>query len=315
MPKRILRGLAVLLALILLSGCQLPEIPWPPELLQETAGSEQGAGDSGEITPDAIPAYDGRPYVALCGNVPDFDGETLEAESFESYAPLDEKGRTGPAEACVGKDLMPTEPRGPIGEIRPSGWHLVRDDSIDGHYLYNRCHLIGYQLSGENANERNLFTGTRACNLAMLPFENRVADYVRRTEHHVRYRVTPIFEGENLLASGIELEAQSVEDQRLSFHVYIYNVQPGFAIDYATGDSHRETPPVSAPSADPVQPEPEVYCPPPGTSYVLNTNTMCFHDPDCPSVQDIQPRNRLAWSGDRTTLMDQGYRPCGVCKP
>ncbi len=179
-------------------------------------------------------------YTVLNDNVPSFSEEEITTESFEYYSQLDELGRCGTAFACIGTDLMPTEERGAIGQVRPTGWHTIKFDFIDGNYLYNRCHLIGYQLSGENANERNLITGTRCLNTeGMLPFENLVADYVRETENHVMYRVTPEFEGDNLLASGVTMEAWSVEDagEGVCFYVFVYNIQPGVTIDYATGDA------------------------------------------------------------------------------
>ena len=191
-----------------------------------------------------VPAYSGAPYVELNNNVPAFSDEEKSETSFERYSELDELGRCGPAIANIGKDLMPTEKRGSIGMIKPSGWHTVRyDDLVDGKYLYNRCHLIGFQLSGENANERNLITGTRYMNVeGMLPFEDMVADYVQDTNNHVLYQVTPIFEGKNLVASGVQMEAQSVEDhgKGIEFNVFVYNIQPGITIDYATGNSHLE---------------------------------------------------------------------------
>ena len=187
-----------------------------------------------------IPAYSNSPYVVINDNVPFFNAADLTTSSYESYSNLDELGRCGVAIASVGKDIMPTEERGNIGSVKPSGWHSVRYQGIDGNYLYNRCHLIGYQLTAENANEKNLITGTRYMNVdGMLPFENMVADYVKETGKHVLYRVTPVFEGNNLLASGVLMEAKSVEDngQGVQFNVYCYNVQPGIEINYATGDS------------------------------------------------------------------------------
>ncbi len=184
--------------------------------------------------------YSGVPYVEQNGNVPYFTEEEYTTESFEIYQPLDYLGRCGVAYACIGEDIMPTEERGSIGQVRPSGWHTVKYDIVDGRYLYNRCHLIGYQLAGENANECNLITGTRYLNVeGMLPFENQVAEYVKNTGNHVLYRVTPVFEGEELVARGVLIEASSVEDRGagLQFCVFCYNVQPGITIDYATGDS------------------------------------------------------------------------------
>ena len=184
--------------------------------------------------------YSGEPYVVLNNNVPNFIDEYKTTESFENYSDLDYLGRCGTAFANIGADIMPTEDRDSIGQVKPSGWHTVKYDFVSGKYLYNRCHLIGYQLSGENANEKNLITGTRYLNVeGMLPFENMVADYVKETGNHVLYRATPIFEGENLVASGVQIEAQSVEDngEGIMFNVYCFNVQPGVCINYLTGDS------------------------------------------------------------------------------
>ena len=187
-----------------------------------------------------IPAYDGNPYVYINDNKPNFTSNDYNITELEKYSNLDLLNRAGVAYAKVGLETMPTEERGSISGVKPSGWHTVKYDIVDGKYLYNRCHLIGYQLTGENANEKNLITCTRSTNAkTMLEFENKVASYVKETTNHVLYRVTPIYEGTNLLASGIELEASSFEDQgkSLSFHVYIYNVEPGVKIDYKTGDS------------------------------------------------------------------------------
>ena len=187
-----------------------------------------------------IPPYQGETYVVLDENIPRF---TVEEEQFtgEEYHELDDLGRCGTAMALVGIETMPTEERGSIGMIKPSGWHTVKYEIVSGKYLYNRCHLIGYQLTGENANEKNLITCTRSMNTTgMLEWENQVADYVKETENHVLYRVTPIFEGDNLLATGVEIEAKSIEDdgKGVQFHVFVYNVQEGIEIDYQTGDSH-----------------------------------------------------------------------------
>lgn len=217
-----------LLCCLLLTGC-----------IDDHAGTET-ASKQEMITLADIPEYSGEPFVAVEGNEPDFSEDELTVQSFESYSELDSLGRCGTAYACVGRDLMPTEERGSIGQVKPTGWHTVKYEQVDGKYLYNRCHLIGYQLSGENANEKNLITGTRYMNVeGMLPFENMVADYVKETENHVLYRVTPIFEEDNLLASGVQMEALSVEDEgeAVSFNVFVYNSQPGIFIDYATGES------------------------------------------------------------------------------
>lgn len=190
-----------------------------------------------------IPEYSGSPYVEINQNIPDFTKDDMSTKSFEKYSQIDSLGRCGVAFANVGTDLMPTEERGKIGMIKPTGWHTVKYDIVDGKYLYNRCHLIAYQLTGENANEENLITGTRYMNVeGMLPFENQVADYVRESRNHVLYRVEPVFEGRNLLASGVHMEAKSVEDdgKGISFNVYVYNVQPGIEIDYGTGESREK---------------------------------------------------------------------------
>ena len=187
-----------------------------------------------------IPEYSGEPYVVLQDNWPDFDMEDMTTEPFEIYSELDSLGRCGVAYANVCLEIMPTEERGDIGQVKPSGWQTVKYDCVEGKYLYNRCHLIGYQLAGENANKQNLITGTRYLNVTgMLPFENMVDNYVEETENHVLYRVTPIFVGTNLVASGVQMEAFSVEDEGegICFNVFVYNVQPGITIDYATGDS------------------------------------------------------------------------------
>lgn len=195
---------------------------------------------SAQLQSEDIPSYTGSPYTQINDNVPDFPLDDYTTEAFETYSDLDELGRCGVAYANVCQELMPTQKRGKIGQVKPSGWQTAKYDSVDGKYLYNRCHLIGYQLTAENANEKNLITGTRYMNTeGMLPFENMVADYVKETKNHVLYRVTPIFEDNNLMASGVLMEAQSVEDhgEGVSFCVYAYNVQPGVTIDYATGDS------------------------------------------------------------------------------
>jgi len=205
-----------------------------------TANARGDSSTSREIL--RVPAYNGHPYTEVNSNVPFFHGEKPLPENYENYSPLDALGRCGVAEANLSVALMPTEKRGPIGMIKPSGWHTIRYDGIiDRKYLYNRCHLIGFQLAGENANERNLITGTRYLNTeAMLPFENQLAGYIRRTKNHVRYRVTPVFVGNELVARGVLLEAESVEDngRGICFNVYCYNVQPRIEIDYLTGDSH-----------------------------------------------------------------------------
>lgn len=197
--------------------------------------------DTGQAELDDIPTFSGDAYIALNNNKPAFSKKERTTKVFERYSSLDSLGRCGVAYANICKKLMPDEQRKAIGPVKPSGWHTVKYNCVDGKYLYNRCHLIGFQLAGENANEKNLITGTRYLNVdGMLPFENEVADYVKETNHHVLYRVTPYFEGDDLIAKGVQMEAYSVEDKGkgVSFNVFVYNSQPGVAIDYATGESH-----------------------------------------------------------------------------
>ena len=192
----------------------------------------------------ALPPYSGEPYISVCGGDPDFSEDEITSVSYEYYSELDALGRCGVCIASVGQDIMPTEKRGSIGQVKPTGWHTVKYDFVDGKYLYNRCHLIGFQLTGENANNRNLITGTRYLNVeGMLPFENMVADYVKETGNHVMYRVTPIFVGDELLARGVHIEAESVEDggDGIMFNVFCYNVQPGVVLDYATGEGTADS--------------------------------------------------------------------------
>ncbi|WP_331476330.1 DNA/RNA non-specific endonuclease [Anaerostipes sp.] len=188
-----------------------------------------------------IPAYKGKSYVVQNSNKPQFTKSQLKnKKSYERYGKLDKYGRCTTCIANIGKDLMPTGKRGPIGMIKPTGWHTVKYDCVDGKYLYNRCHLIGYQLTGENANKRNLITGTRSLNVdGILPFENMVADYIKETGNHVLYRVTPVFKGKEKLARGVKMEAQSIEDngKGIKFNVFVFNVQKGVTINYSDGSS------------------------------------------------------------------------------
>lgn len=253
------------------------------------------------------------PYIEVHNNQPEFTEDEITTESFEQYAELDELGRCGTAFACIGQDLMPTEDRGSIGQVKPSGWHTVKYDCVEGKYLYNRCHLIGYQLSGENANEQNLITGTRYLNIeGMLSFENEVADYVRETGNHVMYRVTPKFEGDNLVADGVQMEALSVEDdgEGVCFHIFAYNIQPGVEIDYATGESR-----LAGETREPEE-QREYTDEERGTEdYMINTSTKKFHHPDCSSIIDTKEENKESFNGPRQWLIENGYEPCGRCKP
>lgn len=287
----------------------------PSSDTQQPPTSPVPAADT--VSLSEVPAYSGEPYVAINNNTPSFNDEELTTTSFETYSTLDYLGRCGVAYACIGTDLMPTEDRGSISEVTPSGWI---NKEYDGQYLYNRCHLIGFQLSGENANERNLITGTRYMNVeGMLPFENMIADYVHETDNHVLYRVTPIYDGTNLVASGVQLEAESVEDdgEGVLFNVYVYNVQPGITIDYATGESWQEQGTTTTPvQEEPVQEEPEEQTPvSSGTTYILNTNSKKFHYPSCSSVDQMSEKNRQEFTGTRDEVIAMGYDPCGRCHP
>ena len=256
--------------------------------------------------------YQGEPYAVINGNNPDFTDEDMSTTSFESYGELDGLGRCTTALANIGRDLMPTEKRGAIGEVKPTGWQTAKYDNVDGKYLYNRCHLIGYQLTGENANAKNLITGTRYLNVdGMLPFENMVADYIKETNNHVLYRVTPVFFGDNLVASGVQMEAKSVEDNGdgILFNVYCFNAQPGIAIDYATGDSHQDDSIVADASKSTTAAEANVQ------TYVLNTNTKKFHKESCNSAKSMDASNKKIYTGSRQEIIDMGYEACGVCKP
>ncbi|MGE9971654.1 DNA/RNA non-specific endonuclease [Candidatus Pseudoscillospira sp. SGI.172] len=270
-----------------------------------------------------VPAFSGEPYVTLSDNIPLFPDDDKTPASFERYSQQDYYGRCGAAYANVGPETMPTEERGSIGQVKPSGWHTVKYDCVDGKYLYNRCHLIGYQLTAENANELNLITGTRYLNVdGMLPFENQVAGYVRETGNHVLYRVTPVYEGADLVARGVQMEAWSVEDQGegVCFNIYAYNAQPGVEIDYATGESWLSgEAPASAAPAESSAPmggnAPEEEATPAESTYVLNTSSKKFHLPTCSGVSGMSPANRQDYTGSREDLIQAGYAPCGQCKP
>lgn len=254
-----------------------------------------------------IPAFSGQPYVVINNNQPEFTDEDLTTQSYEYFSPLDNLERCGYVMACIGYDLMPTEDRESISHVKPSGWVQNQYDFVDGKSLYNRCHLIGFQLTGENDNELNLVTGTRYCNVdGMLPFENMVADYVKETRNHVLYRVTPVYDGDNLVARGIQMEALSMEDNGdgICFNVYVYNAQPGVIIDYATGDNWAEE---ITPSQSITDGEEQTY--------ILNTNSMKFHKEDCSQGQSIKDANKEIFTGDRDDLIQKGYAASGCCKP
>lgn len=265
-----------------------PEIPTAPE--QE------------RVEEPKIPVFTGEPFVTINGNMPFFGEADMTTEAYETYSPLDDLGRCGAAMACVGVELMPTGPRGEIGHIKPTGWHSVRYETVEGGSLYNRCHLLGFQLTGENANRENLITGTRFMNVeGMLPFENMVADYVKETGNHVIYRVTPVFQENELVARGVQMEAWSVEDngEGICFHVYVYNNQPGVIINYAYGTSQLDDSAMQGQQ----------------NTYVLNTGSRKFHTEDCPQAATISQNNRQETTTTRDMLVNQGFEPAGCCKP
>lgn len=308
--------ISTMLSVGLLAGSAAGNL-WMPEVVY-------GAADLA-----SIPSYTGSPYTVLNDNVPEFTEEELSLDSFESYSELDSLGRCGTAFANIGQELMPVEERGKIGQVRPSGWHTRKYDCVDGKYLYNRCHLIGYQLTAENANEENLITGTRYMNVeGMLPFEDMTADYIRETGNHVLYRVTPLYNGDDLVASGVQMEAQSVEDegQGVLFNVYCYNVQPGVGIDYRTGDSWeeeegisvQETPEFSGEKGEALSASDQEIAAEKSTgetTYILNVNSGKFHLPDCRSVNQMKEKNKMEITGTRDELVQQGYSPCQNCNP
>lgn len=284
---------------------------------EDHSAEEKGSDSESYVTVDDVPAYSGEPYVEVNDNQPEFTEEELTTVSYEDYSELDELGRCQSAEACIGQDLMPTETRESISSVKPTGWKNKSYDTVDGGYVYNRCHLIGFQLTGENANEENLITGTRYMNVeGMLPFEDEVAAYIKETDNHVMYRVTPAFEGDDLIASGVQMQAESVEDDGagISFNVYVYNVQPYVVIDYRTGENW-EGDEIAEPEgkwADGTEAEPSDTK---EQMYILNKNTKKFHKPECSGAKKIKAKNKGEYTGSRQTLIDEGYEPCGNCNP
>ena len=336
MKKRAILIASVLLAICLLfSGCGIdssnPQGTGPSQITSSTSSPDsfennessnistpsdnkdntnQTQSDSKPVSLDSIPAYSGKAYVYINNGNPGFSDSDLKTKSYEYYSPRDRLGRCGVVHACIGQDIMPTEDRGSIGMVKPTGWHTVKYDCVDGKYLYNRCHLIGFQLTGENANEENLITGTRYMNVTgMLPFENMVADYVKETGNHVMYRVTPLFKGNNLLAHGVQMEAYSVEDDGdgICFNVFVYNVQPQITIDYATGESSY--------NGTVVEPEDDNDYQTQSASYILNKNTKKIHLPSCYSVDQMKESNKEYYTGDIDDLLGRGYTRCGNCNP
>ena len=336
--KKYTSVIALLLSLILvLSGCgtsepqqqlnqqitqdELAVTTESPVDVQVDEESKEQPESASVFDLNSIPSYNGSPYVVINDNNPYFTESDYTTKSFERYSPLDSLGRCGVAYANIGKDIMPTGERGSIGMVKPSGWHSIRYENVDGKYLYNRCHLIGYQLSAENANTSNLITGTRYLNVeGMLPFENMVAAHVRETNNHVLYRVTPIFKGNNLLASGVLMEGWSVEDNGdgICFNVYCYNVQPGIKINYSNGDSEAED--GSAPygsSAVVTTPKKETSQQSQNTSptvrYIGNKNSKKLHYTWCHSVDQMKESNKEYLTCTREQALSRGYSPCGNC--
>ena len=266
---------------------------------QPQQGNTQQTNDT-SYTLDSIPEYSGSPYAVLDDNQPSFPAEDLIEQSFEKFGELDSIGRCSTAYANLSKETMPTEDRGAIGMVKPTGWHTVKYDCVDGKYLYNRCHLICFQLSGENANEQNLITGTRYMNVdGMLPFENMVADYIKETDNHVLYRVTPVFKGDNLLSSGVIMEAQSVEDsgEGISFKVYVYNAQPGVTIDYATGESYLSEESADEPSASESE-----------TEIRGNSSSKIYHMPGQQAYEQMGDSKNLVIFHSEKEAQEAGYR-------
>lgn len=372
--KKLRAGLlAVVLAASMLAGCTPQTVSNLAHEVQQsqqesksssTSSTAPSSSSKSESNPavvhlssfqySSVPAYSGNPSVTINGNAPFFTDEDKQVkDGYETYSDLDSMGRCGVAYAKIGTETMPTQTRGEIGMVKPTGWHTVKYPGIvDGNYLYNRCHLIGYQLAGENANTKNLITGTRYLNVAgMEPYENLVADYVKATKHHVFYRVTPYFNSNNLLADGVLMEGQSEEDNGVQFCVWVYNLQPGINIDHATGDSsaqsgytggsqgnempqavnngtftprpagnfsdrdQKQSPKVTTSPDDGHNYNGNSYSAKADTTYIINTNTKKFHRPTCPSVKRMASGNTVETNKSRSELISEGYTPCDICKP
>lgn len=278
--------------------------------------ADASIGDTVPVsTLSAIPLYEGTDYVVLQNNQPDFYVWQISSTPYVLFSKLDALGRTGAAMACLGPETLPTQARGSMGNAYPSGWQATQyDDLGEDRYLYNRSHVIAFMLCGDNATPENLFTGTRYLNTgSMVIFESQVADYISRTKNHVIYRCTPVYAGEDLVASGVQIEAYSVEDRgALCFNVFAFNIQPGIVIDYATGESVQEGAETSATDVDRSGPQATEA---PKVTYVLNTNTKKFHYPNCSSVKDIKDNHRKNFYGTREEVVAAGYVPCGRCHP
>ena len=300
---KLLLVLLVLLSTLLCSSCSLLDF------LNPTPPSYDGV--------DSVPPFDGKTaFVILNDGVPYFDPSEYTAECFEEYAELDRLGRCGVTFACVGVEIMPTDKRESISSVKPSGWQSETYEHINGKYLYNRCHLIGHQLTGENANERNLITGTRFLNIdGMLPFENLVADHVKELEHHVLYRVTPIFHDKNLVADGVVMEGYCIEcaGEEAVFCIYAYNCQPGVEIDYKTGKGRLSGTP--APEGGDETTGDETTGDEVTVTYIINISSKRFHKPTCAGAVSMKESNRQESTATRDELIAQNYIPCGTCKP
>ena len=272
-----------------------------------------------DISISNIPEYSGEDYIILNNNIPNFSESDLTTTSFEEYAPLDDLGRCGVAYSNIGTDIMPTEKRESISSVKPSGWKSAEypTDVIKGKYLYNRSHLIGFQLTAENANERNLITGTRYFNATlMLPYENMVADYIKETNNHVLYRVTPVFKGNNLVATGVQIEAKSVEDngEGIEFNVFIYNIQPGITIDYATGDSALSGEEITKTEPSNTSSNPTTNNSNTSTSSTEktvirgNSNSKIYHCPGQRDYENMADSKFLVNFNSEQEAIDAGYR-------
>jgi len=324
--RKMKTNLLILLSVIgiVFAGSRLEDFSPLKNITNVTTYAETESKSSVDIK--SIPEYSGTPYVVINNGKPSFSEK--DKERVEEYSELDKYGRCGTAFANVSKELMPTKPRESIREVRPSGWHTVKYEKIiEDRYLYNRCHLIAYKLAGENANEKNLITGTRYFNVeGMLPFEDEVADYVNATGNHVLYRVRPIFKGSDLVARGVQMEAESVEDngKGVSFNVYCYNVQPGIRINYKDGSSRPESRVVvnknklskknktdKPKKSKKAETDNGVKA---GIHYIANTNTKKFHISTCRCVKLMKAKNMYR-SDNREELIDSGYIPCKVCRP
>ena len=338
------KSILVVASLVLLTGCS-PKTSTTNTEVQTTTQVEVNSTKINTISTEVISTetatssnvysvenYNGTPYVEVNGNVPFFTEDEKNTNVFESYSDLDDLGRCGVAYANLCTELMPTEERGAIGSIKPSGWHTSNYNEykglVDGNYLYNRCHLIAFMLAGENANNKNLITGTRYLNInGMLPFEDKAHDYLKANpNNHVLYRVTPIYNGNDLVAQGVLMEAYSVEDNgSLQFCVFCYNVQPHIVIDYSTGDNHIEdgydgtTTKTESKVEDKTEVKSEEKADwednPNWYTYVLNENSKKIHKPDCSSVSKIAKDNKTETNRSYEELISEGYEPCGICHP